>query len=73
MSKGRMEVVTEVNGDDEASGQWVYAATVSGVVVELAPGVPLGVMGVVVAPPQLHAHPILLSRGTNIAQLPCVC
>ena len=55
-----MQVVGEVDGDEDAGGGGVDAHVVHGVVEELGACVPLDVVGVVVAPPQLDVQPELL-------------
>ena len=57
-----VQVVSEVDGDEHAGRRRVDAHVVHRVVEELGARVPLDVVRVVVAPPQLDVQPILLRR-----------
>ena len=57
-----MQVVGEVDGDEHAGRRRVDAHVVHRVVEELGARVPLDVVRVVVAPPQLDVEPVLLRR-----------
>mmetsp|Transcript_8475 Transcript_8475/g.28819 ORF Transcript_8475/g.28819 Transcript_8475/m.28819 type:complete len:688 (+) Transcript_8475:1085-3148(+) len=56
---GRVEVVGQVEPHHHTRGGRVDGHVVRGVVEELSPRVALDVMRVVVAPAQLHVHPVL--------------
>jgi len=57
-----VQVVSQVDANEHASWRGVDAHVVGGVVEELGAGVPLHVVTVVVAPPQLDVQPVFLCR-----------
>mmetsp|Transcript_9904 Transcript_9904/g.16651 ORF Transcript_9904/g.16651 Transcript_9904/m.16651 type:complete len:467 (+) Transcript_9904:1679-3079(+) len=62
VSVAGVQVVGQVDGQQAARGRWVDRHVVGRVVQELGPRIPLDVVRIVVAPPQLHVDPVLLSR-----------
>ena len=58
-----VQVVGQVNGDHDSGGGGVDAHVVRGVVQELGSSISLHIVRVVVPPPQLNIHPVLLSSG----------
>lgn len=57
ISESGVHVVGQIHCDQAASGRRIYGYAICGVVKELGSGVSLNIMGVVVAPPQLHINP----------------
>lgn len=58
-----MEVVSQVNGNENAGGGGVDAHVICGVVQKLGPGVALNVMRIIVPPSQLNVNPVFLCGG----------
>lgn len=58
-----VQVISQVNGNENAGGGGVDAHVIRGVVQKLGPGVALNVMGVVVSPSQLDVNPVFLCGG----------
>ena len=68
----RVEVVREVHRQQRARGGGVDGHVVGGVVEELGPRVPLNVVRVKVAPPQLHVQPKLGGGDRAVVRVPRV-
>ncbi len=63
---GRVQVVRQVEADHDARRRGIDAHVVRRVVEELCARIPLNVVRVKVAPPQLHVNPKLLRRQRRI-------
>mmetsp|Transcript_35223 Transcript_35223/g.88355 ORF Transcript_35223/g.88355 Transcript_35223/m.88355 type:complete len:558 (+) Transcript_35223:1414-3087(+) len=62
VAKGRVQVIGEVHADHDARGRGVDGHVVGGIIQEFGAHVALDVVRVVVAPAQLHIHPVLVAR-----------
>ena len=69
VTKCRVHVVGQIDGNEAAGGGWVNGDVVSSVVKELGTGISLNIMRVKITPSQLDINPVLIGSSPVIVLL----